>query len=515
MFKGKISILFYLSIAVIIASQIWERFFVLNFFYRDLAAFAGLVGFAVWAAINISRIRKGEGFKKFKRGTGSIISILLVGAILVVLNFLSFNNGFRIDVTRSGAHSLSDETKKILTGLNKSVIITGFFQEGAEAKNTFQALLKEYSYCSKMITFRLVDPDKQPAEAKRYGISQYNTIVVESAGVETKINTITEESFTNAIVKVTRRLDKSICFVTGHGEKNINSSDSTRDGYSIVKNDLVKANYKVEQFSLYSSNKVPDNCTILVIAGPSMDYTQQEVDVIQKFLETGGKLLIMIDPFYSGRVLQIAETTGIIFRNDVIADENAARIIGGDVFTSAVNRYSKHPATAGFQPLTFFPLARSVGFSQPAESGRKESGAKNRFEELLYTSSSSWIEEGGSLRPAFDPSKDKKGPACIGGVFYGTMSGKDYGYSVIAIGDSDFASNAYIGLSGNMDLFMNCVNWLADEGDLIFIKTKHKEFSSVSITRTEGNIIFIVSVIAIPCIILVTGTFIWIRRKKL
>ena len=85
---------------------------------------------------------------------------------------------------------------------------------------------------------------------------------------------------------------------------------------------------------------------------------------------------------------------------------------------------------------------------------------------------------------------------------------------VAAIGDSDFAANAYLGIEGNRDLFMNTVNWLAQQENLIAIRPKDAADRRLTITADQMTILTWMSVVVIPAAVLGTGIFAWWRRRE-
>ena len=80
-------------------------------------------------------------------------------------------------------------------------------------------------------------------------------------------------------------------------------------------------------------------------------------------------------------------------------------------------------------------------------------------------------------------------------------------------GDSDFASNAYYNLSGNGNFFLNTVNWLTEEADLISIQPKTSSPRTIQLTPSQGRMIFFTSIIILPLIVLITGISVWVRRR--
>jgi ABC-type uncharacterized transport system involved in gliding motility auxiliary subunit len=84
---------------------------------------------------------------------------------------------------------------------------------------------------------------------------------------------------------------------------------------------------------------------------------------------------------------------------------------------------------------------------------------------------------------------------------------------VAAIGDSDFIANAYLGIEGNRDLFMNTVNWLAQQENLIAIRPKQASDRRLTLTQNKTTAIMLLSILVIPGVVLGAGVYSWWRRR--
>lgn len=171
-----------------------------------------------------------------------------------------------------------------------------------------------------------------------------------------------------------------------------------------------------------------------------------------------------------------------------------------------VTTYDKnHPITKEFNIMTFYPLACSV---TPMENK-----GGYTITELLKTSGNSWADvDYQSGKVSFDPEKDKKGPVTLAvAVEKSTSKPK---VSLVIFGDSDFAKNGFFKNQGNMNLFMNTINYLAEEEDLISIRPKEIDDSRLSMTQADVKGLFYLVVIAIPLLVIIIGVVIFIRRNR-
>jgi len=442
-----------------------------------------------------------------KFGLNALAMVLIVLALLILFNFLGNRHHGRFDTTAGNRFSLSDHTVKLLKSLQRDVTVSAFFK--GENK-LLRDLLSEYTYGSKHVIFRFIDPDKEPGITKRYGITQYGTIVVESGDKEEKIDTILEQDLTNAILKVTREGKKVIYVLQGHGEKMIDSAEPT--GFSVAKEALENENYQVKELVLALQEEVPQDCAVLLIAGPQKEPLPGELESMEAYLGRGGKLLAMVDPSPAAHLSSFLAKWGLnVGQNLVIDASGVGRLFGTGPAMPLVTSYEPHAITEKFNIMTFFPMARSITPSSSPPEGMQ-------VQSLLKTGPNSWGEtELSSSKVLFDQDKDLEGPVTIAAVVdqeeiadTTVSQGKT---RLVVLGDSDFASNAYFTFSGNGDLFMNAISWLAEEEDLISIRPKDVEDRRVSLTPRQSKMIFYISVILMPLAVLVLGTMVWLRRR--
>ncbi|MFQ6617951.1 MAG: GldG family protein, partial [Fidelibacterota bacterium] len=297
------------------------------------------------------------GKRSTRYGTNAVVMSIFVLGILSLLNFSLIRHNYRVDTTAGGQFSLADQTVKILKGLKKDVKITAFEREANTA--AIDDLLREYRYHSDRIDYEIVDVDKNPEIARRYKITKYGEIVVESGDKEERIDSGEEEKITNAILKVSREGKKVIYFLTGHGEKSIESEE--REGFSNVKKAIENQNYEVKELLLAGQERIPEDCSLLIISGPEKDLFDKEKELIRDFIERGGNAFFMLDPQPSAGLSRFLKQWNIKVGKDVVVDASGiGRLFGASPAIPLVNEYGKHEITKEFRYMTFFPLTRSI-----------------------------------------------------------------------------------------------------------------------------------------------------------
>ena len=400
-------------------------------------------------------------------GSNTLISSLFFLGILIFIAMITERHPWRVDLTEAGTFSLSQQTINVLKTIDKPVVVKGFFgaanpAEQAKAKD----VLDTYRYYAKNITYEFIDPDRQPEEARRYDIKTYGTLVVEGYGSKQTVQTADEENITNALFKLSRKDQKKIYFLSGHGEHSTASSD--KDGYSMVKAALEKQNYAAADLNLMQQAAVPADAALLIVAGPKKPLFPEELAGLKSYIEAGGRLMVFVDAFNDGGMRDFLKAYGVQLSDDIIVDK-LSKIFGGSYLMPVVVDYGSHKITGDFGLTTFYPEARSV---QPL----KQPPQGVRVSVLASTSTNSWAETNLDLlkqgQAAFDDKQDTPGPIPLAVISEidvapdksgaaaktdaGTESNKEgkAGASskkayVLVAGCSSFADNSYFGLSGN------------------------------------------------------------------
>jgi ABC-type uncharacterized transport system involved in gliding motility auxiliary subunit len=452
-------------------------------------------------------------------GSNIAVMVLLAFAILALVNFVSARHFKRLDTTQNRTFSLSAQTDKILKGLTQNINVTAFYTENHYRRKIADDMLKEYAQKSDKIKFTMIDPTSKPGLASTYKIKGDGTIIFESADKKESIVSFQneEQDFTSAILKLTSTKQKKVYFLTGHGERDIEGSEDT--SYSEIKKRIEADNYKVEKLVLAQQSVIPDDCEILIIAGPQNPLLEKEDEVINAYLNLGGKAIIMTDPTPSASMDKVLKNFGVEVHNDIILDSLGRSILGDPSMPICIS-YGNHPITAPFarrEIMTFFPIARSLAPS-------KDISKDISITELAKTSSNSWGETNIDMLMTkqvieYNDGQDIKGPLTVAvAVTKKEKSGKPVQEKerrvLVAFGDSDFVMNKYL-QQGNPDLFMNSLSWLAEEEELISIGPKTQE-ESPKIERLSGESLRLInsaSIFTIPLILIVIGAWVWWKRR--
>ena len=499
----------YINIALIVGIILFLYSFV-NFSLNQLWDWISTVsivlgiligGVAIYYKMQTREKKMGSHFLKF--GANALLSSLITLGIIVLVAFITNRHSTRADLTAKGLYSLAEQTKSILNTLDKEVKIYAFYKKTDEL--SVKDLLEEYAHRSSNIKFEFIDPNQKPQIARRYNVTQYNTIVVESGVKRETITEFSESNLTNAIMKVTRDLDKVIYFLKGHGERDAEAD--TPQGYKTAWEGIKKENYMVQTLNLAEKKSIPEDCSVLIIAGPKSDFFEFELDTIQEYINTGGKLMAMIDPQVQSNFINFLQNYKVSLKDNIVVDASGVgQLFGMGPEIPLVTDYEDHDIFKEFSTMTFFPSVRSVETTTEGETSITT-------KVLFKSTPSGWAEADYQNREVgFNNERDIKGPVPLA-----VVSTKDVDQNkkaqVLIIGDSDFASNAYIRNSGNNDLFLNMLNWLAEEEDMITIRPKEIDDRRVNLTQKDSKLILYLCVIALPLLIVIGGVVVYFKRR--
>lgn len=231
--------------------------------------------------------------------TTILLSVTVVAALIALYVVIVQLNPAPIDLTEGKEYTLSDTTVDLLQGLDQPVHAVAFYPEGAPRRDEADIWLQQYERESGgSFTYEFIDPDRSPAQAQAYGITSANVIVFEQGDKTAQTSALSERELTSAISRAMIGGRRQIYAITGHGERNFSGFEAA--DFSQVNTELTNANFAVTPLNLIEAGGVPDDADMLVIAGPTAQFTASEVDMLRTYLDGGGAALILSDPLAGG-----------------------------------------------------------------------------------------------------------------------------------------------------------------------------------------------------------------------
>jgi ABC-type uncharacterized transport system involved in gliding motility auxiliary subunit len=450
----------------------------------------------------------------------------LVAGILIFVNLLANRYFLRWDLTRDQSQSLTAVTKALLREVSKPLAMTVFYPEGQGDRQKAKEILQTYAYQNPSISFSFVDPDRNPLKAKEAGFRYPGNILIEYDGRRQMADRPEEGPISDTIRKLLKTEQKKVYFLAGHGERSV--EDSRREGLLNARRALENEGYLVAALNLLNQPEVPKDAAVVVIAGPQQPLFSQEIKALQTYLEQGGRLLVMLEPFHDAGLKEFLGRYGIGLNEGIILDQNqVSAALGASAVMPIAIKYADHRITQDFtNVVTIYPLAR------PLLLKRDIPGIS--VIELAGSSPTSWEKTGKDFSKTgkleFDPKQDRQGPFTLAALADISLKpeetqGKKSAPSgeqkpaegkktyLAAFGDVDFAANGYFNLSMNGDLFLNTVNFLAAEEQQIVIRKGDQKAQPLMLADWQYWVLFLVTMIFAPLIMVGAGISTYLKRR--
>jgi len=449
-------------------------------------------------------------------------AILLILVSVVIITLLSERHYLRWDLTWTGEHSLSGKTIQLLKSVQQPIAIKAFVRIGFKEAEDAKKLLSSYTYHTPHITYELIDPERNPALARRYNVKNINTFVLEGYERSQTIRIADEESITNALLRLIKGESQKVYWVSGHGERVFRGSEA--DTLSRLQQELSNENYEFSGINLMRED-IPQDASLVVVSAPDKPLFPEEVASLKQYLEQGGHIIIFLEPFNDAGLKDFIQHYGIRITDDIVVD-TLSRVMGGDYLLPMVASYGAHDITKDFRLTSLFYTARTVEPGDELKSGLTAAA-------LTYTSPDSWSEtdiqslDAGAVP---DNEGDRKGPLSLATIVEleppikkvaeekreessqeNKITGKG---KLVVFGDVDFASNRFFDIAGNGEFMLNTINYLVGREELITIRKKHKPIEPLMLTRTQGRMVFWLPVVVMPLIVLLLGIVVWYRRRS-
>jgi len=490
--------------------------------YVQVSLAVGILGLALAALLNPEAVQRWLGSRQARYGSNVLVMTVAMLGIVGVVNYLAFKNPQHWDWSADQSSTLAPETRDTLKQLPQPVNAIGFYTSrfSAAARSNAEALLKRYEIEAQgKFEYEFHDPEQEPALAQQYNITSDGKIILTMGEQREELTFADESTLTGALVRLTHPTKRVIYFVTGHGERELD--DTGNNGISYIVDLLKKQNYEVMPLNLQITTTVPADARALVIAGPQIPVTPEEVNVISEYLQRPSSgLVVLLDPPLEGLQTRtkpgeaepladyLNTKWGLAVPQNVVADVNSS--LPDQPFVPVSYEYGAGSITSRLQNIaTLFPLARSVTIT-----GTPETFPNVRYTELVKTSQDAWGEtdfaslNGGTVNK---DDQDMAGPLLLGAAAEDTTAKS----RVVVFGDSDFVSNSLSNRGVQAQLFANSVNWATTEESLINLTPKPSTTRTLDlIDDLTLRLIFFFTVIVMPLSALIMGGIVWFQRRR-
>jgi ABC-type uncharacterized transport system involved in gliding motility auxiliary subunit len=450
-------------------------------------------------------------------GRGAVYSgntLLIAAAALIILglvNVLGSRYQTKLDLTANQQFTLSDQSIKVAQALPAPVKVTGWLSANDSRKQDFQTLLNDYQNRSGgKLTYEFIDPVTRPGDATAAGITAVGTIRYEMGDKKQDSTGTTEKDVSTALVKLERPM-KKVYFTTGHGEASLDGSGP--QDYSTIKTGLETDNFTTAPLNLITSRTVPDDASEIVIAGPTNPFLPEEMDALKAYLQGGGKLIAIVGPTSKADLSALLQPYGVAFTGNVVFDP--AKSVPQDPRVIVVDGYGTHAITTDLRDLTFFPFTTNITYPSSAPAGMAVVA-------FASSSDSSWADP--NPQQPQKQASDATGPLAVAVAVdagagtpdpqTGASTSTPNSPRLVLIGSPELISNNSLGqVPGNQTLFLNSVNWVAQQDNLIDVRAPDTTPRQVVLTSSQMNLVAYSSFLFLPLAVLAAGAAVWWTRR--
>ena len=346
--------------------------------------------------------------------------IVLVLALFAMVNHLAMRHYKRFDWTSSQLYSLSEKSLSVARSIDRKIDMVIFLSPASELYDAVDELLARYAAANpEFIRKREVDPARNLLQAQRlveqYGIERENVVVIATEDDRRVIGELElaeydysgtqfgqppkltefkgEQLITSALLALVEARKPRVLFTTGHGEAQLERGDQR--SLSQARDLLGRDNFEIEEWSSLGKSEVPAGTDLVVVAGPTTNFLPPELDLFSSYLDSGGRLLMLLDPVFAEGTRSMVDLGlggwlagyGVEIAADIVIDPTSELPFFGPetIFTDS---YGSHPIVESLEQTrtrVLLPLARSVSRSEDAPDGYEVT-------ELVKTSDAGWGE---------------------------------------------------------------------------------------------------------------------------
>lgn len=500
------------GLGLLAAAGLFIVFQVFNL-YVQIGLAVAVIGLALYALLDPEAVRLRLTGRQMRYGSNSLILTIAIVGIVVVVNYLGNTYTRRWDLTEDKTNTLAKETIATLQSLKQPVSAQAFFT-AARSTDSAKAMLDNYKRNSNgKFDYKFINPNNDPVAAQAAKITQDGSIVLIMGSSQEIVTDSSEASMTAGLVHLINPGKRGIYFLTGHGEHD--AFGSAQLDYANARALLESKNYTVKTLNLLTDPAIPTDALSIIIAGPKQALNDKEMALIEGYLAKGGSLVVLSDPPIMTDIgtnpdplaKYLASNWKITLGSDLIIDQTSTQLTVAVGSTTGTHAITKGLSTTAF----VMPQARSVQIA----GGTTALGADNNPVKLVTTSNNSWAETDMAAlknnQTQFDQGADTRGPITLAA----SAESNTVSTRVVVFGNSSFASDALISQYGNTDLFVNAIDWATGQEAQINLTPKaNTQRVLVPPQQYAVGLILLVSVFAMPALIILAGVLVWLQRRR-
>ena len=443
------------------------------------------------------------------------VGVAIVAAVVVV-NVVAASTEAQVDLSANRRFSLQPETRTLVEAVADDLDVTAFVNRGGGTARDARFLLARFRELNRHISYEIIDPDERPSATRRFGITDYATVVLRYQGRRVDAPSVTERDLGTAILRLLRAREPVVCWLAGHGEASLD--DDGPDGMSKVATLLEQNAYDVRPLDLATGGGgVPDDCEVVVAAGPRVGLTPSETTALVSFVEDAGSMLVLASPLSDANVNPLLQPWGITFLGGVVADPDRSESLD-PLNVVAEDFPTVNPVMDGIPRLQL-----PVGGGLLVEPRQREGLTVSR---LAQSSGGSWLEA--TPDDAIEPGPgDLPGPVVMAaaaddsriqaGADRRVPGGRREGVvrtRLVVTGSAEWPTNQLLDRLGNRRLLVNALGWLTEEEELLTVGTRLPDVRSLPWTTERQRSTLLVTVGLVPGLVVLAGLLQWWWRRR-
>lgn len=492
-------------------------------------------------------------------GANALVSILAVLAILGLVNFLAVRYSSRVDLTENQIFTLAPESQQVVQALAEPTRVLVF---DPTQNPQDRQLLESYRRAGENFAFEFVNPYDNPRLAQSFNVTQPGMVFVEQGETRRPVQTLTpsdrlsERTLTNTLAQLSQEDALRAYFTQGHQEFAIDGSET---GFLQAATALGEKGFIVEPLDFATIPTVPEDASVVIVAGPATEFFDAEVDALQTYLDQGGSLMLLIDPRTSPNLDSLLDPWGVTLDDRIVLDTSGTgQLVGLGPAAPLVTDYGDHPITRDFgSGRSFFPLVRPINLEEVPEViavSILNSNPQSRAET---------ISEAGELQ--FDETAPPSGPYSLGvalnrpviaareddtseedttaspleeaategaledeeeaeeegntrlddlGNPTGDNAPTDQEARLVVIGNASFATDGLFDQQLNGDVFLNSASWLGQANDAtLSIRPREVTNRRIVMTVQQQLGLGVFALLILPLVGVILAVLLWLKRR--
>jgi hypothetical protein len=493
--------------------------------------------FVQWSAASMA---KGEGVEPFRAAAsaraGATTAALLCTLFLV--NAIASREDIHADLSYFKTAQPSESTRDLVAAMNEKTEAILFFPAVSEVLGAVKPYFESLEGVSEQLQIKVTDPALAPDIASKYRVTADGTVVIARGtnseklelgdsmdSAARKLRTLDAE-FQKMVLRLTVER-KTVYVITGHGERpDEKSSEDTRSSLSALSSILKSSNMTVKPLGPVEglAGGVPGDAAVVIWTDPTLALFPGEAEALEKYLESGGRLLLTLDPASDPGLDGLLGFLGLEYSRAKLANDKAYIPItrtAADKYNLVTASFSSHPSVGSFsskQQLVpvLFPGTGSL---------KKAAGTKRQITFTVRAPAGTWPDtDGDGVRGKEETAGTFNLAAAISAKTSKEKKPKESisdDMRVVVLADTDLISDEYLGFRigysgrpGNLQLLADALEWLVGQGQVAGV-TEGEEDVRIAHTRDEDVFWFYATIFAVPLLILGIGAATrWGRGRK-